>query len=230
MQSFFGIIMKHDKPAGMELLDAMAAAFDHGATARRIAHGRFGARVMMDPKLDQQPGKSHYYEDDQAIILCNGRIDPDTSEADTNKKYLFKSVYKYPFKSLYKYLLKYIYSAPGKIRGDYVIAQFDKRTGKLKLLRDQLGTRPLYYFEGPAFFAFATEMKALRALPGTTFQMDETWIADFLSTVQSEKWRTPYAEIRRMLPGHMLEYDQAVNLKQVWTLEVQEEYNGIDYE
>jgi asparagine synthase (glutamine-hydrolysing) len=142
------------------------------------------------------------------------------------EKYILKSIYKY----VLSYILKYIYQDPKGLRGDFAVAAYDINEDRLVLARDPLGTRPLYYLEQPDYIAFATEIKALKALPGFVPEMDETWIADALSTVQSEKWRTPCTGIRRVLPGHLLVFDRTISEERYWNLEVEGDVARMDYD
>lgn len=53
-----------------------------------------------------------------------------------------------------------------RIRGMYAFALFDKAKGSLTLVRDPLGVKPLYYYRGEGRIVFASEIKAILALPG----------------------------------------------------------------
>ncbi|MDT8432930.1 MAG: asparagine synthase-related protein [Bacteroidales bacterium] len=141
-------------------------------------------------------------------------------------KYIYKSLFSY----VLRYILKYIYQDPKGLRGDFAVSAYDIREDRLVLARDPLGTRPLYYLEQSDYIAFATEMKALKALPGFVPEVDETWIADALSTVQSEQWRTPYKGIQRLLPGHLLVFDHTLRQERYWDLEVDEDVAGLGYD
>jgi asparagine synthase (glutamine-hydrolysing) len=51
------------------------------------------------------------------------------------------------------------------LNGDFAVALWDEKAARLILARDCLGARMLYYWHGPDRVAFATEYKALLALP-----------------------------------------------------------------
>ncbi len=115
-------------------------------------------------------------------------------------------------------------SDPSGSNGDFAVAAWDKYKKKLVLVRDHLGKRPLFYTETQAYFAFATEMKALFTLPGFVPVMDEQWIADSISTVKSEKDRSPYKNIKRLLPGNLMIIDRReTRLRSYWDLVFQPE-------
>ena len=53
-----------------------------------------------------------------------------------------------------------------RLNGMFAFAIHDKRQNRLFLARDRFGEKPLHYWHRPGMFAFASEMKALRAHPG----------------------------------------------------------------
>ncbi|MGC9344924.1 MAG: hypothetical protein ACP5E3_19620, partial [Bacteroidales bacterium] len=134
-------------------------------------------------------------------------------------------------KNFKKEILEYLESNIERdgLKGDFAIAEWNKERKKLTLVRDHLGTRPLYYTETDNFFAFASEMKALFVLPGVIKKVDELWIADSISTVKSEKFRTPYQNIYRLLPAHKLYYQRGeIKLEKCWELESNPEWESLE--
>jgi asparagine synthase (glutamine-hydrolysing) len=53
-------------------------------------------------------------------------------------------------------------SLPLRLNGMFAFAIYDRAKGRLFLARDRFGEKPLYYCYGPRFFAFASELSALR--------------------------------------------------------------------
>lgn len=68
-----------------------------------------------------------------------------------------------------------------RFRGMYAIAIWDRRDRALYLARDQRGIKPLYFIHRGGTFAFASEIKALRALPGLRTEILPSAVADFLA-------------------------------------------------
>ncbi|MCF8346879.1 MAG: hypothetical protein K9G38_06675, partial [Bacteroidales bacterium] len=217
MHAFCGIMMKRGVRPDMKLLNSMVSSFNPHLPVGRVEHNRLIMAVMDERQRTTVAGALPLYENAQHLLVYNGRFDMEIGQQGRGQ-------------DDGQAILEYIYQSPEKLRGDYAVAAYDKKLEQLLLLRDPLGTRPLYYLEQPDYVAFATEMKALKALPGVEIAMDETWIADALSTVQSEKWRTPYTAIRRVQPGHRLVVGRTVDEERYWDLKVSDGYSGIGYE
>ena len=64
--------------------------------------------------------------------------------------------------------------------GDFAFAVWDHRAGKFLLARDHMGQRYVHYHRGKNFFAFATEIKALWALPDVPRELNEAQLARFI--------------------------------------------------
>lgn len=68
-----------------------------------------------------------------------------------------------------------------EFRGMFAIAIWDTREKSLFLARDRMGIKPLYIWPQSKGIAFASEVKALRALPGGPSEVDPECIAAYLS-------------------------------------------------
>src|SRR3954471_19801319 len=53
-----------------------------------------------------------------------------------------------------------------RFKGMFAYAVWERDTGRIVLVRDRLGIKPLYYTEGPGFFRFASTLPALLACGG----------------------------------------------------------------
>jgi len=89
------------------------------------------------------------------------------------------------------------------LNGQFAFAFFDERSDVLLLARDRLGILPLYYVEGPGFFAFASEIKALLPALGDP-RIDEEAIEDYLTYRSVPPSRTLFAGVRKLSPGDAL--------------------------
>ncbi len=110
-----------------------------------------------------------------------------------------------------------------RLRGEYAFALWDARRAILFLARDRFGVRPLYYFRKAGcggFFAFASEIKGLFAVPEVPRRPRESAIVDFAAGLPPEVSETPYEGIARLPPAHWMEVGrEGVRIGRYWRLE-----------
>ncbi len=90
------------------------------------------------------------------------------------------------------------------LNGIFALAVWFVAERKLLIARDAAGVKPLYWAKTPAGIAFASELKALVAVPGVDLTPDARAIASYLTLLYAPGERTPAAGIRKLLPGHFL--------------------------
>src|SRR5918992_1504229 len=88
--------------------------------------------------------------------------------------------------------------------GMFAFALWDRSTRSLYLARDRLGIKPLYYAATSERVLFASELKALRAVPGWKPTIDDDAVAGFLRHAYIAQPRTIYREASKLPPGHIL--------------------------
>lgn len=95
---------------------------------------------------------------------------------------------------------------PERLDGMFAFALWDARRRTLLLGRDRLGKKPLYYgFSlGGARLAFASELKALAALPGFAGRIEARSLADFLALSYVPDPATIYEGVFKLPPAHIL--------------------------
>jgi asparagine synthase (glutamine-hydrolysing) len=87
-----------------------------------------------------------------------------------------------------------------RFRGMFAFALLDVRTGRLVLARDQLGIKPLYVTERDQGLAFASELKALRAVLGDV-ELDPAAIVASLLYYWLPDTHCSLAGVRKLPPG-----------------------------
>jgi len=106
-----------------------------------------------------------------------------------------------------------------RLRGMYAIALWDSRDRSLILARDPLGKKPLYATVQGDQRAFASELKALRALPGLAFTLDASACRDFALMGYVPTPRSIYREVKKVKPGHAMTFsDDKVEERPFWRL------------
>lgn len=106
------------------------------------------------------------------------------------------------------------------LNGQFAIALWDQRRRRLVLARDRVGIRPLFYTwigSGPQRrFAFASEVKALFALPEVPRRFDAESLASVFSYWSALPPRTVFAGVSTLPPGHLMVIDEAGDRVQRW--------------
>jgi asparagine synthase (glutamine-hydrolysing) len=105
------------------------------------------------------------------------------------------------------------------INGDFTFAIWEIDHKRLLLFRDHLGIRPLYYFYNQSTFAFATDYRALLALPYVGKQLDEIMLYALLSdTYHIDTESTYFAQIKRLPQAHVMQISvHGMRISKYWT-------------
>lgn len=90
-----------------------------------------------------------------------------------------------------------------RLNGMFAFAALDTKLGKLYLARDPFGIKPLYYRRKDDGFAFASEVRALRAL-GLVDGIDADGLRRFLTLRYVPSPATLWQGVQRLQPGHVL--------------------------
>ncbi|MDQ4086657.1 MAG: asparagine synthase (glutamine-hydrolyzing), partial [Pseudomonadota bacterium] len=92
----------------------------------------------------------------------------------------------------------------GKCAGMFALALWDRRERRLHLARDRFGEKPLYYGWVGGDFVFASELKALRVLPGFDNPVDRHALALFSSLAYVPAPHSIFERIYKLEPGCIL--------------------------
>lgn len=112
-----------------------------------------------------------------------------------------------------------------QIDGMYGMAVYDKRDGTVKLFRDRIGIKPLYYFYDGYHFAFSSELKGIEKLcSNISFRTDDTAVYDYLNYLYIPDPKTLYHNVYKLRAGHRLVFDikkrKIVKDNAYWKLEI----------
>ena len=89
--------------------------------------------------------------------------------------------------------------------GMFAFAVWDREQRTLTLARDRMGEKPLYYGRCGSGWVFASELKAIRALPGFRADIDVASLAGYLRHGYVSGRRSIYKGIERLPPGATLQ-------------------------
>ncbi|MEM9895849.1 MAG: asparagine synthase (glutamine-hydrolyzing) [Bacteroidota bacterium] len=92
-----------------------------------------------------------------------------------------------------------------KLNGFFAFAFYDRAEGSLLIARDQMGIKPLHYFQSSNLFLFASEMKALLSFPiprtidhqSLHWYLQLNYLPGDLSILQG---------VQKLTPGHYLQF------------------------
>ena len=95
-----------------------------------------------------------------------------------------------------------------RLEGGFAVAVLDRRRGRLLLVRDRLGEKPLYYVATPEGVGFASEIKALLAgglLPDMTLRPEA--VDSFLAFTYIPAPWTIFEHVQKVPAGHLVGID-----------------------
>ncbi|MCM2267137.1 MAG: asparagine synthase (glutamine-hydrolyzing) [Elusimicrobiales bacterium] len=108
---------------------------------------------------------------------------------------------------------------PKELRGMFAVAIWDKRKKRLTLARDRMGKKPLYYAVTPSFFAFASELRALLAVPGLPRDIDLKAVDTYLTLQYIPSPMSVFKAARKLEPASTLVFqDGKIVTQKYWNL------------
>ena len=91
-----------------------------------------------------------------------------------------------------------------KLEGMFAVAIWDRQQRSLTLARDPLGIKPLYVSEQNGGISFASELKAMRMIPGHRFDRDDRSVHDYFRFGHVRRPRSIFRQVTSLDPGHFL--------------------------
>ena len=194
-------------PCAPETLAAMSAALRHRGPDSDgwFADGEVALAVrrlaIMDPEGADQPIAS---EDGQVQVVFNGEIyNHRELRGDLRRRgHRFRT-------GGDTEVLVHLYEERGprfvsELRGMFALALWDARERRLVLARDPFGIKPLLYTVNDRRLAFASELRALLALPDLARELDFDALEAYLTVNVVLSPRTILRSVRRLPAGHLL--------------------------
>lgn len=164
-----------------------------------LGHNRL-AIIDLSPAA-AQPMKS---TDGRFVISFNGEI--------YNYRELKQELFAYPFRSatdtevILAAYEKWGERAFARLNGMFAFALWDEREKELRLVRDPVGIKPLYYYEGEERLIFASEIKAILEHSEVPRRIDPLALDLYLRVNYAPAPLTMFRDIKKLLPGQMLVY------------------------
>jgi asparagine synthase (glutamine-hydrolysing) len=162
----------------------------------------FGMRRLsiIDLEHGQQPITS---PDSRYSIICNGEIVNHLElRRELEGSYRFRT--RSDIETLLASFLRWGDDAWTRLEGMFAAAIWDHLTKTLTLARDPIGIKPLFVSEQHGGIAFASEISALRLIPGFDFDVDDQGISDFFRFGHVLGPRSIFRQVRALEPGHSM--------------------------
>jgi asparagine synthase (glutamine-hydrolysing) len=105
-----------------------------------------------------------------------------------------------------------------RLIGMFAFSLLDRRERRLSLVRDRIGIKPLYWHFTSGRIAFASELKALRAMPDWKPEVDRHALASYLRHAYVPTPATIYSGVSKLPPGSILTWmpGQSPEIEQYW--------------
>lgn len=126
--------------------------------------------------------------------------------------------------------MRYGISFVEQLNGIFSIAIWDGALGKLFLIRDRLGVKPLFYAKIRDTLVFSSEMKGLFCYPGINPVIDREGIAEIFGLGPAKSYgKGVFKGVLEVLPGHFLEVgSEGVKDHSYWSLEAREHTDSVN--
>ena len=197
--------MYHRGPddAGVELYPAKGE-FTVGLAQRRLS-------ILDLSPLGHQPMHS---ADGRVSLVYNGEI--------YNFRELKEELSDYPFVStcdtevILAAYLKWGIDCIKRLNGMFAIAIYDRKDGKLYLVRDRIGKKPLYYWYQNGNIVFASELKPIMKCPGFEAQIRKDVLPRYLYHQYLCGPDSIFAHVYKVAPGEVLCYHEGKLTKEYY--------------
>jgi asparagine synthase (glutamine-hydrolysing) len=188
-------------------LAAMASSLAHRGPDGNGLHldGRIGLAHARLAIIDLESGDQPIFNEDRSVaVVFNGEIFNHIElraclEARGHRFYTRSDTE----------VLVHLYEDHGErfvehLNGQFAIALWDARRERLVLARDRAGIRPLFHAEAHGRFVFASEVKALFALPEVPRALDRRALAEICTYWSALPPRSAFEGVSTLPPGHVM--------------------------
>jgi asparagine synthase (glutamine-hydrolysing) len=106
---------------------------------------------------------------------------------------------------------------PNRLRGVFAVALWQASERRLVLAADRVGCRRIFYAVNESGIAFSSRLQDVFDLPGLVRDIDPDSVYAYLNFGTVPAPRTIYRNVRRLLPGHVLEWrDGSWSVERYW--------------
>lgn len=221
-----GIFNRDQEPIDENILKSMTESIKHrGPDGEGIFIDKnvgFGHRRLAILDLSEAGKQPMTTSDEDVWITYNGEV---YNFLDLKKKLEGK----YKFKSTTDTeVILYAYKEWGiksfeMLNGIFAFALWDKETKKGFLVRDGCGIKPTFYYLDNNKLIFGSEIKTILSHPEFHRELNKESLHYFINLRYVPKNLTLFKNIKKLPPGHYLEFDEnEIKIKKYWDLDPQE--------
>ena len=116
-----------------------------------------------------------------------------------------------------------------QLRGMFAFALLDKVQGKVFIVRDRMGEKPLYLYETADSIYFSSEMKSLLSAGCVPFELDPVAVNDYFHYQYVPEPKTPLKAVRKLPRAHFLKIglaDWKIEEQEYWDMEAAAPVDG----
>ncbi|MET0535142.1 MAG: asparagine synthase (glutamine-hydrolyzing) [Steroidobacter sp.] len=209
------------------MLDALAHRGPDGEGVHHDAFATLGHRRLSI--IDLNGGRQPLYNADRSLVLvCNGEI----YNYRELRRGLEQEGYQFLTNSDCEVILG-LYEKHGDnlldhLRGMFSFGLWDVKQQRFLAARDHLGQKPFFYSYGTQGFAFASEIKALRALDRRRQRMNLAALDQYLGLRLIDAPLTMFEGIHKLPPGHLLTLKpgRPPRIRRYWRLVQEPKFTG----
>jgi asparagine synthase (glutamine-hydrolysing) len=183
--------------------------------------------------IDLEGGRQPLYNADRSVVLvCNGEI----YNYRELRRQLEQDGHRFLTHSDCEVIIG-LYERHGDrllehLRGMFAFALWDVKRRRLLAARDHLGQKPFFYSVSEQGFAFASEIKGLRALDRRRPRMNIAALDQYLGLRLIDAPLTMYEGIHKLPPGHLLTVETGAmpRIRRYWRLQQDPKLVGTEEE
>jgi asparagine synthase (glutamine-hydrolysing) len=143
-------------------------------------------------------------EDGQVVVVCNGEIynfrELRRALEGAGHRFATNSDTEVAVHAYEEYGDAFL----NKLEGMFGFALWDRRRRRLLVARDAIGVKPIYFRLDGRELMFASEAKALLAVPGVSARLDPSSLAQYLSVGYVSAPNAMFEGMRKLEPGSVL--------------------------
>lgn len=156
--------------------------------------------------IDLEGGKQPIYNEDHSImVIFNGEIYnyQELREELENHTFLTKTDTEVLVHGYEEWGVNLV----SKLRGMFAFCIYDQNKGKLLLVRDHFGIKPLYYYQNDSVLLFGSEIKSFFVHPQFHKELNREMLGAYLTFSFTPGERTFFKNVYKLAPGHYMTVD-----------------------